>query len=95
MSRFIGEVKPIYGRWTFPYKVMEVGDYFIVNKTLRDPETLRAHAGIRAAQLGIWLSVTKHPPEHPGYTRVMRVPRPEERPIEKYVQVDPLDEIMS
>lgn len=82
---FIGEVRPVYGKWIWPLRQMAPGDWFIVDKELRDPEKLRALMGVRAAQLGIRVSVTKHPEEHPGFVKVMRVGEP----------VPSLDEVMS
>lgn len=79
---FIGEVRPLYNRWTWPLRVMQPGDYFIVDKLLRSPEEVRHLMSVRAAQLGIRLSVTKEPVDHPGFTKVEMVDmkREEERP---------------
>lgn len=69
---FHGEVKPIYGRWHWPLRVMQPGDWFIVDQALRNSEELRHVMGVRAAQLGIPLSITKEDPDYPGFTKVTR-----------------------
>lgn len=71
-NEFLGEVKPLYGRWHWPYTFMQPGDWFIVDQALRNGEAVRHHATVRAAQLGIILSTTVNDPEHPGFTRVTR-----------------------
>lgn len=82
MGEFIGEVKPLYGRWTWPLRVMKPGDWFIVDKALRSPEEVRNLMGVRASQLGIRVSITKHPEEYPGFTKVELVDqdKAEEKP---------------
>lgn len=69
-GKFLGEIQPIYGRWHWPFHTMQPGQYFIVDKVKRSGEQVRHHATVRAAQLGIPLSVTVNDPEHPGFTRV-------------------------
>lgn len=73
MGEFIGEVQPVYGRWTWPLRVMQPGDWFIVSKALRKPEEVRNLMSVRASQMGVRVSVTKHPKEYPGYTKVEMV----------------------
>jgi hypothetical protein len=51
---------------------MQPGDYFIVDQLLRSGEEIRHYTTVRAAQLGILLSVTVNDEEHPGFTRVTR-----------------------
>lgn len=72
MNRFLGEVKPVYGRWVWPFKHMEDGDWFLVSWEHRDPEALRNLVSVRAAQLGMKFAVEKRPIEHPGFTKVTR-----------------------
>lgn len=81
MGEFIGKIEPLYGRWHWPLRAMKPGDWFLVDKTLRKPEDVRNMMSVRAAQLGIRLSVTKHPEDHPGYTKVEMVDL--DKPIEK------------
>lgn len=82
MGEFIGEVKPLYGRWHWPLRAMKPGDYFIVDKALRSTEEVRNLMSVRASQMGMRISVSKHPEDHPGYTRVemMDLNKPEEKP---------------
>lgn len=78
-GQFLGEVKPLYGRWHWPYTFMQPGDWFIVDQALRNGEAVRQHATVRAAQLGIFLSTTVSDPKHPGFTRVTRRPLEESK----------------
>lgn len=74
MGEFIGKIEPKYGRWQWPLRVMKPGDYFVVDKTLRSTEEVRHLMSVRAAQLGVRFSVSAHPPEFPGYTKVEMIP---------------------
>lgn len=67
---FLGEVRPHYGRWTWPLSWMKPGEFFIVDHARRDPEDLRKYVSVRAAQLNKRFSVAARDPEHPGYCRV-------------------------
>lgn len=71
-DRFIGEIEPspIDNRWHWPFATMQPGDWFLVRKSLRDPEKLRRQVSVRQAQLGKFFSFEKHPPEHPGCMKV-------------------------
>lgn len=67
----LGEVKPIYGRWHWPFRQMQVGDEFFVRYENRAPEDARQLASVRAAQLGIRLSCRKD--DEAGVLKVMRI----------------------
>jgi hypothetical protein len=73
MGRYLGVVAPLYGRWTWPFRSMEIGDYFLVKHEDRNPEDVRNIASVRASQLGIRISVEKCPQAHPYMTKVRRV----------------------
>jgi hypothetical protein len=72
MAQDFGRVKPLYGRWHWPFRQMEVGDHFYVNYEDRAPEDVRALGGVRAAQLGIRISCRKD--DELQAMRVERVP---------------------
>jgi hypothetical protein len=55
----LGRVEPMYGRWRWPFHVMQAGDEFWVSALDREPEDVRRLAGVRAAQLGIRLETHK------------------------------------
>ena len=74
MNRDLGIVRPLYGRWTWPFGMMEEGDWFLVDQMDRETERVRNLASVRAAQLGKRFKVEKHPVEHPGFTKVECVP---------------------
>lgn len=67
----IGRVKPIYGRWHWPFRQMAIGDEFHVAFQDREPEEVRQMATVRAAQLGIRLSTQKD--NEAGVMRIRRV----------------------
>lgn len=70
MGKFLGELKPVYNRWVWPFVHMEDGDWFIVSWEHRPPEDVRHLASVRAAQLGKRISVEKRPKDYPGFTKV-------------------------
>lgn len=74
MNRDWGIVRPLYGRWVWPYKMMEEGDWFLVAREDRSPEYVRHFTSVRAAQLGKRFKVEKHPQDHPGFTKVECMP---------------------
>jgi len=67
----LGRVKPIYGRWYWPFRQMEVGDEFHVSFQDREPEAVRQMATVRAAQLGIRLKTQKD--DALGAMRITRI----------------------
>lgn len=69
-----GEVKPRYGKWSWPLKHMKPGDWFVVDHARRDPEDVRGYVKLRSSQLSKRFSVAANDPERPGYTRVTCVP---------------------
>lgn len=73
-NRDLGIVRPLYNRWTWPFGMMEEGDWFLVDKMEREAERVRHLASVRAAQLGKRFKVEKHPADHPGFCKVMCVP---------------------
>lgn len=74
MNRDLGVVRPQYNRWTWPFSMMEEGDWFLVDKMDRETERVRNLASVRAAQLGKRFKVEKNPEDHPGFTKVECVP---------------------
>src|SRR4051812_47544263 len=68
----LGRVQPMYGKWRWPYHIMEEGDEFWVSATDRNPEEVRKHASIRAAQLGIKIQTRKA--EDGSAMHIKRVP---------------------
>jgi len=57
--RDLGQVRPIYGRWVWPFKHMEEGDFFTVRHEDRAPEEVRNMAHVRGAQMGKTFSVNR------------------------------------
>jgi hypothetical protein len=76
-GQYHGEVGPIYGRWQWPLKIMQMGDWFHVDHLLRNPEEVRHYVSVRAAQLGKRFSVMANDPDKPGYAKVW-MPEPTE-----------------
>jgi hypothetical protein len=67
-GQYLGLIQPSYGRWIWPFKHMEEGDWFTVRHEDRDPESLRNMAMVRGSQLNKSFSVKR---EHePGITSV-------------------------
>lgn len=63
-----GEIRPVYGRWVWPFRHMKPGDWFTVAHVDRDPEAVRKMVSVRSAQLWKRFSVTKD--WQPGVLRV-------------------------
>lgn len=58
------------GRWAWPFKRMQPGQFFHVDHNDRHPEEVRQLAHVRAGTLGYSVSVRADDPEKPGFTRV-------------------------
>ena len=72
-GEFFGELKVNDdGRISWPFHKMQVGDWFTVKWSERDPESVRKIASLRAAQLRRRFGVTKHSDEHRGCAVVWR-----------------------
>lgn len=85
---YLGEVKPQYGRWTWPFSWMKEGEYFHVDHARRNPEDVRVYVSVRAAQLNKRFSVKANDPERPGYCRVTCVPRGDAADEPKCIALD-------
>lgn len=72
MGEFIGEVAPIWGRWHWPIKLLQPGDYFRVDHALKPPAEVGHYVNVRSTQLGIPLSFQTNDPDCPGFCRVTR-----------------------
>lgn len=68
---FLGIIEPDRaGRWHWPFRTMQEGDWFLVDWEQRDPESVRNLAAVKGSQLGKGMKIEKRPAEHPGFTRV-------------------------
>lgn len=74
--RFLGviEPEPRSGRWIWPFTTMEVGDYFLVRHSQREPEGLRRMVYVRGTNLMKRFGFMKNDPDNPGMMRVWRKP---------------------
>lgn len=70
--RFLGNIEPKYGRWAWPFRAMEPGDWFTVKHADRDPGLVAQMAYVRATQMGKRFSVDKD--FQPGLLKVECVP---------------------
>jgi hypothetical protein len=70
MSKFLGEIEPVHGRWIWPHSSMEPGDWFTVDQMLKDKGRVVNMAHVRGYQLGKRFS-TGDDPDRPGFTRVV------------------------
>lgn len=95
MAKFIGEVAPVYGRWHWPLKQMEEGDWFLVNHADRAPDEVRHYVSVRAAQLGMRFSVKGHDPENPHFARVTKMTWKEQAVSAPLVREMDFDRIMA
>jgi len=68
----LGRIRPIFGRWHWPFRTMQEGDEFHVSFADRAPEEVVQTATVRAAQLGIRLKTEKD--SEAGALRVKRIP---------------------
>lgn len=68
----LGRVQPMYGKWRWPFHVMQEGDEFYVSATDRHPEEVRKFASVRAAQLGI--KIETHKAKDDSAMHIKRVP---------------------
>lgn len=82
---FIGEVKPVYGRWHWPFRSMEPGDWFVVDHALKLPSDVGHYVNVRSTQLGIPLRFMQDDPDRPGYCRVTR-PDTQAQPEAKVIE---------
>lgn len=75
-SNFLGiiEPHPLTGKWHWPFVRMNIGDWFLVRLSQREPEGLRNMVMVRGSQLMKKFGFTKHDPEHPGMMKVWRKP---------------------
>jgi hypothetical protein len=80
MNKDWGVVRPVYGRWVWPFRRMEEGDWFHVDHADRDPEQVRNMAMVRAHQLGMKFSVNRNDEDKPGFCKVTRVALEHEEP---------------
>jgi len=69
-EQFMGELKPFYGKWNWPLKDMQPGEFFTVDHSRRDPEAVRSYVSMQGARLGKYFSINAHDPERPGFCRV-------------------------
>jgi len=72
MGKYLGEIAPIYGRWHWPLKAMEPGDWFHVDHAVRPPGEVGHYVNVRATQLGMTLSFMANDPEKAGFAKVTR-----------------------
>src|SRR6476469_10931541 len=72
MGECIGEAVQVYGRWIWPIKMLQPGDYFQVDHALKPPQEVGHYVNVRSSQLGIPLSFQMHDPDRPGFCRVTR-----------------------
>lgn len=72
MSKDLGVIEPhtLTGKWHWPFRQMEPGDFFKVKHSQRNAEDLRTMVSVRAAQLGKRFSFEKHDPISPTLMRV-------------------------
>lgn len=67
------------GRWSWPFNVMEPGDYFHVEHAQKTPADVRKIATVRMSQEGKYVSVVKDSPLMGGHTLVVCTPPPDQR----------------
>jgi hypothetical protein len=81
-DKFLGVLQPplfAYERWRWPFRDMEHGQWFLVDKQWRDPEKIRASAHNLARLNSLPISVNVNPPEHEGFVKIEAV-APREQP---------------
>lgn len=67
-GKFWDEIKPIYGRWVWPFAQMAEGDWFIVDQLLKPKGPLANLAHVRGYKLNKRFSVVEA--DKPGFTMV-------------------------
>lgn len=90
---FFGEVKPRYGKWSWPLQHMKEGDWFIVDHARRKPEDVRVYVGVRGSQLHKRFIVVPKDEEHPGFCRVTCVAWQTEEEKQEHIATGFLGEV--
>lgn len=84
MNKYFGEIEPIYGKWVWPFKAMEGGDWFTVDQMLKDKGSLANYAYVQGHRMGKRFSVT----EELGRTKVMCLGEPEQKNNKHRTEID-------
>ncbi len=79
---FMGEVKPFYGKWNWPIRDMEPGQYFVVDRDRRSAEAVRSYVSMAGVRVGKYFSINANDPDRPGFCRVTCTKPPTERGLD-------------
>lgn len=76
-DKYLGILEPPAdgGRWAWPFRTMEPGQYFHVRHDDKHPEKVRQFAHVRGGVQGFSVSVRANDPDMPGHCRVEYVDR--------------------
>lgn len=95
-ENYLGVLEPPLdgGRWAWPFKQMEPGQYFRVNHEDRPPEDVRQLAHVRAGLMGYSISVAANDPEAIGYCRVTYVDKTKAKTEDRHVTWAGFDKLL-